>query len=230
MSDMEKGYEFLVDSREKEAIVKSIVKRKGIPHRVTALAAGDFALRNLNVKPVKTVVGIERKSIQDFVQSVQSRRIFDQCNRLSYLYDISYLMISGNIADYMAKMHGMKFKVNTNVIYGTIASLTVKGGIHILWFPDDVTLIDVAYRICEKISEGKYQMGLKSKPKYLEYSPKRVLMTVPGVTSRIADGLLSKFGSLKVIACTSATSLTVVPGVGEALAKKIKVLFEKEYK
>ena len=227
---MEKGYEFLVDSREKERIVKAIVKRRGIPHRVTALAAGDFALRNLNIRPVRTVVGIERKSIQDFVQSVQSRRIFEQCNKLDYLYDISYLMISGNIADYMAKMQGMKFKVNTNVIYGTIASLSVKSSINILWLPDDVTLVDIAYRICEKISEGKYQMGLKSKPKYLGYSPKAVLITVPGVTSGIADRLLSKFGSLKVIACTEETRLTVVPGVGDAMAKKIKYLFEKKYK
>ena len=225
---MEKGFEFLVDSREKEKI-KGIVIRKGISHRVTALASGDFALRKLS-SPVETIIGIERKSVQDLVQSIQSKRLFDQCDRMGRNYKIAMLFISGDVSDYLAKMHGMHLSVNTNVIYGTVASLMVRGGIQVAWFPDDVTLIDVAYRVCEKVSEGKWEQGIKARPKYLEYSPKRILMRVPGVTSDISDRILKKYGSLRVIACTEPDKMTSVTGMGDKMAKRIYDLFNKEFK
>jgi len=226
---MEKGYEFLVDSREKKELTLSILKRKEIPHRVTALAAGDFALRNLNVKPVKTVVGIERKSIPDLMHSIQSKRIFEQCKRLVDLYEIPYLMISGSTADYLQRMDDIKLKVNLNVIYGTLASLSVKGGVQVMWFPDDVTLVEVAYRICTKVSEGKYMQGLGKKPKYLTFTPKNTLMNIPGVSSRIADDLLNRFGTLKSIAIADAEELQLVNGVGDKLAGSIRRLFDREH-
>jgi len=226
---MEKGYEFLVDSREKKDIIKAIVKKKNIKHRVTALAAGDFVLRKLS-KPVESIVGIERKAIPDLVQSIQSQRLFNQCAKLKRNYKICYLMISGDLNSYLAKMHEMKLKVNINVIYGTIASVSVRGEIQVMWFPNDSTLVDVAYRICEKVSEGKYGMGIDSRPKYLMFSPKRVLMSVPGVSSKIADKLLGRFGSLKTIANTELPKLTAVDGVGDKMAEKIYSLFNKESK
>ena len=227
---MQRGYEFLVDSREKKEVSLHILKRKGIPHRITALAAGDFALRNLNVKPVKTIVGIERKAIPDLMQSIQSQRLFEQCRRLVDLYEIPYLMISGNIGDYSARMDKSELRVNTNVIYGTIASLSVKGRIQVMWFPDDVTLIDVAYRICEKVSEGKYMQGLGKKPKYLTFTPKNALMNIPGISSRIADDLLREFVTLKNVANTDKNILTRVNGVGDKAAERIRKLFDREHK
>lgn len=224
---MEKGYEFLVDSREKEKIVKAIVQRKGIPHRITALAAGDFALRK-TTPPVETIVGIERKSVQDLVQSIQSQRLFNQCERMTRRYRIPMLFISGSIADYLQRMGQMKLRVNTNVIYGSISSLMVRGGIQVAWFPDDVTLVDVAYRVCVKVSEGKYGTGLDNRPKYLGYSPKQVLMQVPGVNSTVADRMLAKFGSLRVIAVTNVNRLSSVDGIGDKTAEKIHKLFNKD--
>ena len=225
---MEKGYEFLVDSREKEKI-KGIVIRKGLPHRVTALGSGDFALRRLT-PPVETIIGIERKSVQDLVQSIQSKRLFDQCDRMVKSYQIPMLFISGDVSDYLVKMQGMHMTINTNVIYGSVASLMVRGEIQVAWFPDDVTLIDVAYRVCEKVSEGKYGMGIKARPKYLEFSPQRVLMKVPGLTSTIADRILKKYVTLKVVANLDLEKLSSIDGVGEKMAGKIYELFNKEWK
>ena len=226
---MEKGFEFLVDSREKKEITMSILKRRNIPHRVTALNAGDFVLRDLNQKPVKSIVGIERKAIPDLMQSIQSKRLFEQCKRLTDLYEIPMLMISGNMGDYMARMDKIGMKVNTNVTYGTIASLSVRGGIQVMWFPDDVTLIEVAYRICEKVSEGKYLKGINPKAKYLTFTPKNMLTSIPGITNRKADEMLRKMSSLKGVANATKEQLTRVNGIGDGMADKILKLFNKEY-
>ena len=227
---MEKGFEFLVDSREKKEITMTILQRRGIEHRVTALTAGDFALRDLNQKPVKTIVGIERKSIADLMQSIQSKRLFVQCKRMVDLYEIPMLMISGNMADYMQRMDKIGMKVNTNVTYGTISSLAVRGGIQVMWFPDDVTLIEVAYRICEKVSEGKHLKGINPRKKYLTFQPRNVLAEVPGINFKKADALLKEFGSLKNIANAEKESLTKVHGIGDGMADKIRKLFDKEHK
>jgi ERCC4-type nuclease len=226
---MEKGFEFLVDSREKKELTLAIVERKGIPHRVTALTAGDFALRDLNCKPVRTIVGIERKAIPDLMGSIQSQRIFEQCKRLVDLYDIPYLMISGDIGDYLRRMDKIHLKTNINVIYGTIASLSVKGGIQVMWFPDDVTLIDVAYRICEKVSEGKYDQGFRKKEKYLNFTARNILSGVPGITPSLAGDLLKTFGDLKGVANAPKDDLTKVKGVGDSMADKIITLFNTKY-
>ena len=99
-----------------------------------------------------------------------------------------------------------------------------------MWFPDDNTLVDVAYRICEKVSEGKYGLGVQHKPKYLDFSAKKALTSVPGVSSKIAGELLSEFKTLKNIANADKAKLTKVDGIGDKMAEKIIMLFEKEYK
>jgi len=207
----------------------SILQRRNIPHRVTALTAGDFVLRDLNQKPVKSIVGIERKSIADLMQSIQSKRLFTQCKVLSEIYEIPMLMISGNMADYMQRMDKIGMKVNPNVTYGTIASLSVRGGIQVMWFPDDVTLIEVAYRICEKVSEGKYMKGVNPKAKYLTYTAKNLLSGIPGITQKMAMDLLEEFGSLKNVANAEVDHMTRIPKIGDGKAQQIRRLFDKKY-
>lgn len=226
MEPMAKGYEFLVDSREKFGKTKEIVKRKGIPHRIDALNA-DFVLRHMGTT-MEDVVGIERKSISDLVQSIQSKRIFDQITKLKHSHKICFLFISGSLEEYESKMTFMNFHLNKAVIYGSIASMIVRDRLMVCWFPNDNALVEMAYRICRKISEGKWGEERIMEPKYEMYDPLRVIqMHIPGLSPEKARGLFKQFGTLAGMAHAEVAQLQCVNGIGPETATLIYQLFHK---
>lgn len=218
--EIEKGYEFLVDTREKPAFTKKvdeIVGKRDVKWRRTTLDA-DLVLRRVRPIPVEDVVGIERKAIADLVGSVQSGRIFKQIDRMKSLFPIRYLVISGSVHEYMAKMRFRKFHINMAPVYGALASFTVKERVNILWFPDDNTLIDVMYRICTKISEGKYDSKREMGGKWEGFTPVNALVLVPGVTSSRSAALLNHFGSIRGLCLATEEELMEIDGIGRKTA------------
>lgn len=214
-----KGYQFLVDSREKMKI-KSQVKRMGIPHDVTALNS-DFVLRRWD-KPVEDIVGIERKAVNDLVQSIQTKRIFNQVAKLKRSHKYCFLMITGSLAEHEARMRSMKLKVNRPVIMGTLASLIVRDGINVSWWPSDSILIEMAYRVCVKVSEGKWKQERSMEPKYEMYDPVSMLnMHVPMVSRDRAKKLLKHFGNIANMGQATVSQIAVVPGIGTETATLI---------
>jgi ERCC4-type nuclease len=224
---VEPGFEFLVDSREKDKFIQ-LVNLAKIPYRVTALNA-DLVLRR-NTRPASEVVGIERKAINDLVQSIQSKRIFDQIKRLKATHEIPFLMISGSLEELEWKFkQELNMTIQPSVVYGSIASIIVRERVNVMWFPNDRTLIDVAYRICTKISEGKWGEERMLAAKYEVYNPiKMLVMHIPGMTTVKAKRLLEKFGTMKGIALADQKQLESVEGVGPELAKLVVGIFERK--
>jgi len=216
-------WEMLLDSREKPKF-KQLVRKKYPTFRETALDA-DLVLRQITT-PVQDVVGIERKVIGDLVQSIQTQRFFSQLKKLKHHFKIPMLMIVGDLTDYKTKMwQSMKLSINDSVIYGSIASAVVREHIHVMWFPDDHSLIEVVYRILKKVTEGKYGEERRIQPKLAEYDPIKVLMHVPGITQSISKNIFRKYRSLDVISQLSIDQLKTVDGVGQHKAHLIWKLF-----
>ncbi len=198
-----------------------------IPHDVIALTSADYALRQL--KPFQDLVGIERKTVQDLVQSIASQRLFVQVDKLTKNYNIPILAISGDLNQVRSLMRKMGFRINESVIMGTIASLIVRQGFQVLWVPDDRTLIDIAYRICSKVSEGKHKLPPRRGTKRDLMKQDLFLERFPGITLPIAKKMLKRFGSLRNIANATADQLTIVDNVGDSKAKLIESFFTEEY-
>jgi len=222
---MEKGYEFLVDTREKKPFrdkVTRIVGKEDVKWRLTTLDT-DLVLRRVRPKPTEDIVGFERKSVSDLVNSVQSGRIFKQVARQKKLFRINFLVISGSVQEFQRQLQFKRKNLHVNMapIYGALASFAVKERIHVMWFPDDSTLIDVVYRICTKISEGKYDAERELSSKYQMCVPSRSLSIVPGVTETTATSLLNTFGSLRGICLATEEELQLVDGIGPKVAKDL---------
>jgi ERCC4-type nuclease len=210
VTPMPKGYKFMLDSREKDKM-KELVKRKGIIHEIDALNA-DFVLRKSG-EVMQDIVGIERKAVADLVQSIQSKRIFDQIPKLKHNHKICFLFISGSLEDHEAKLQYMNMTLHKPVIYGSLASMIVRDRLNVMWFPNDNALVEMAYRICVKIAEGKWGEERSLEPKYEMYDPLKVLRShVPGVSLEKAKLLMTTFGNLKGVAMAELTQLQVVLG------------------
>ncbi len=231
------GYEFLVDSREK-ATVKNRVAAHGIQFRETALDA-DFVLRMLRPE-VKDIAGFERKAVADLVQSIGQRyktkghyqpRLFEQARRMSKLFDTSFLVISGDLDKHKEQLFFKtrgRFKIHDNVIWGSLASLAIRYNIQVAWLPDDDALIEFVHRACVKISEGKLNMA-KEVPKYTRFSAQGMLAMFPGITSKIAERMLKKLGSLRSVATAKTEELEKVDGIGPVTADTVNKFFRKKH-
>jgi len=231
------GWEFLVDSREKRPF-KDRVKAHGITYRETALDA-DFVLRRLRPE-VKDEVGFERKAVADLVQSIGQKskkgfhyqpRLFEQARRMSKLFDVRVLVISGDLNAYKTNLYfktGRRFHVHESVIWGSLSSVFVRYGVNVVWLPDDDALIEFVYRTCVKVSEGKLGLS-KDPPKYMKYDAKQMLATIPGITHRVAGEMLKKFITLRGVATARAKELETIDGIGPVTADSINKFFRKKY-
>jgi len=203
----------IVDSREPKKIIE-ICKESKIPFEVQALKTGDFAMGNIR---------IERKSIGDFVNCIQSKRFNEQCNRL-FAFPIGYILISGSLTKLQKEFKHLKLQLNVNSVEGMIASLAVRYGFSIIWLSNDKMLVNVAYRMCKKLDEGKYLL-----PKIVIAKRARLkvsfLTNVRGVTPKTAEKLLNTFKTIQSVANAKKEELLDVPGVGETVANNIIKFF-----
>jgi len=218
---MSDEYEIAMDSREK-SFVFAIADRRKLDYTKMALQCGDFALRKKEKDGhSEWLVGIERKRVQDLVNSIQSRRIFKQTEMMTRHYPLRILLIVGRLDDVILRMAKMKMKVNTSVIYGSLASIMVRNNFHILWVETDDQAIELVKRIFEKIKEGKYGKQQLARTK-AELTPVDILTEfIPGVTRNTAKKLLDRFVSLHGVAEADHKQLVSVNGVGPVTARTI---------
>lgn len=227
---MANRYEILIDSREKYILKMKVKSEWKLPYIECPLGCGDLALRYAPVGgKTRYIAGAERKAMNDLIQSIGQKRIFDQVKRMTEFYDINFLCVVGSL-DEMIRMLKDKvgIQINPERVYGTLASITVRNKFHLMWFPDEKSLFTVMYKIFVKISEEKYGEPLRLSPKFAKFNATSTLSDhVPGVTKKIARRLLAKFGSLRGIAIAQPKNLSTVDGVGNSTAKLIHRLLNE---
>lgn len=214
-----KDIRLLVDTREPKKIFR-LLELEGIPHTRYKLDVGDIHYKH---------VTIERKTLNDFLQSIKGtdgtgyKRIYSQMIRMSQL-PIPILMISGtldalqkNIEDHLHK------KVNVKVVFGMAASIYVRFSIPTIWVMNDRELVQIAYRICKKVEEGKWQKGYHTQRKRIRHKDRRVeiLRNVYRISENQAKALLRLFGGVKQTFKAKYKRIQLADGIGEVTAKKI---------
>jgi ERCC4-type nuclease len=222
---MATSFTFVVDTREPEKLRdKAAEEYSNVSFE--ALPSGDFACRKNNI----LIVGIERKELKDAVGSLKNKqksdpsgppRLFEQITRLRADYPVAFLILEGDIDSLYGfyKRFGLHF--NESALWGAIASIAVRENVHILWTPRMSKTIDVAYRICTKMAEEKYQLPKRWKPKALN-APDDLLELIPGVDKDISKSLLKKYKSIERISSLSLKELKEMDGIGQVTAKNIK--------
>jgi ERCC4-type nuclease len=213
-------FEFVMDTREKDTAKKKALEM--YPEVIfEALSSGDFAGRTGG----QFLVGAERKELKDFVGSTKTKnkdkqpRIFDQMIRLRQDYPIAFLILEGDFDSLYGfyKKFGLHF--NEPSFWGTVTSIAVRDNVHILWSPRLSKTIDMAYRVCEKIAEGKYRMPKQWKPKDTNNALDLLSLVI---SEDIAKKLLNKYNSIQSISSLSLKELQSNDGIGPSLAKRLK--------
>jgi Fanconi anemia group M protein len=170
-------------------------------------------------------VVIERKSVNDFIQSITDKRLFKQLKEMKDNFEKPILIIEG-----AESLYGT---LQPNIIRGALAAITVDMSIPIIWTKDIAETAGIIYWIArrEQLME-KREIVLRNKkvPKSIEEKQEYLISSLPDVSVVRAKALLKHFKSPANVFNASEEELRKVKGIGKGIAKKIKKVVEKKYK
>ena len=213
--------EIIVDTREKKPTYSFLTER--FPEHTfkwQKLDEGDFDSGS---------VLVERKTIADLYGSIMGNgkapgRLPSQLSRLSTHDDkILFVLITGSIDDYVEQMRNeFGVTIMPDIIVGTIASISCRERIHIMWIQDHYDGLVEMVRFMQGVEEGKYMVPSKREPDNL-------MARYLGVTIREMKELKMRFGSLQNMMNASEKDLQKVHGIGKAKSAKIKDLLTRTW-
>lgn len=208
----------VVDHREYRSIVARRLAKLSINIISKQLEVGDYV--------VSSRIGVERKYVDDFLNSLLNGQLFSQLQRLRDAYARPMLIIEG-------KGLFTKRNINHKAIYGSLVSIIVDFGIPVLSTSDENETADLLFVMAKREQrQGKKSVALRgSKPSFSVSERQRFIVEgLPNVSSVMAKRLLSHFGSIHAIATASEKDLQEVKGVGKQTAKSIYDIINQEYK
>lgn len=206
-----------VDVREEQSGIPGMLESLGVIVIRGQLQAGDYVL------PGDTV--IERKTAQDFLNSLFDGRLFDQVSRLSEAYSNVIILVEGEINELRRAQNRAK------QVYSALATLTIDYDVKIVSSPsprDSALIIEaLARRIVE--GHGAFKIVIHKKPKLSTIREWQLYIagSLPGVGPILAERLLEKFKSLEALFTASTSELKKI--LGEKKAEKIKAIIKTPY-
>jgi ERCC4-type nuclease len=220
----------IIDSREdaKHPEFKSMLTREGLRVAVQALQAGDFLLL---APPGKQSILVERKSVDDFANSIRDNRVWEQSRLLKEAARVDghkpLILIEGSLED-LEVYRDWRIQSVLRVLDTIILELEIP----VLFTPSKEATI--AWIVAKSKSLGKTEekrvvrMRVERKPMSIE---ERILYVAEGLVGpTIARRLLQRFKTLRSIANASIYELMSVEGVGEKRAQEIYALFNTEWR
>lgn len=196
----------VVDSNEPEDIPDRL-RELGVEIEVRKITPGDYVLGP---------IGIERKALLDFFNSMVRKRLFEQVQRLREAYPQPLLILEGDLAEISTFKH-------PQAILGALLSVEVSERVPVLTTADkDQTalLLSVLWKRQEK---GAADYGLRHKPKAMTLGQRQRFLVegLPSIGETLARNLLERFGSVRAVFAAPHADLKKVPKIGDAKAAEI---------
>lgn len=201
----------IADNREKSSGLPNLLSVKGIDVKMHQLSVGDYIIDNDII--------IERKTNIDFVQSIITGRLFNQCARLRKTGMIPLIIVEGNPFE---TRHNLK----PEAIKGALLAVSLSWQIPIIRSSgkeDTVRLIIMAAK--QQINPPTFIHRTGKKPKKVQRQQHYFIESMPGVGHELAQRLLTHFSTIKKIVTANVSSLEKVEGIGKMKATKLYEFF-----
>jgi len=195
------------DHREMPSGIPDLLMEHGISVSVEQLKTGDYTVNNEII--------IERKSAEDFVQSLLSGRLFGQCERLCKSGMRPYILLEGNPCL-------TEHQIDNRAVKGALISVITSWQIPVIQSENQQDSASVMIMLFNQMLKRNYLL------RYSNYKPKkeanhklRFIQGLPKVGSVMALRLLEKYGSIRNIINADEKSLLQTDGIGKKTAKII---------
>ncbi len=210
----ESKVEIIADDRENR-IAKEF-SRKDIDVAKKRLEVADFVLSE--------DVAVERKTSQDFVDSIVDNRLFDQLQDLNSYSDPIILIEGGNIYS--------KRNVSEDAIRGALSSVILDYNIPIIWSQGVDDTVEILIQIAQKEQEdNEKEIAVRgnSSGKTMQQRKEFIVAGLPGINTKIARRLLREFKNVRNIFEATNEELQSIDGLGPKKAESITSMLDEPY-
>lgn len=208
----------IIDRRERD-VLRNLDPGKALLEE-RQLETGDFILSDR--------VGVERKRIGDFLQSIIDQRLFRQLENLARSFERPLLVLEGNPESLY-----LERDIHENTIRGVLASIAIDYKIPIIWTQNSRETAEQLYWIANReqiIEKRDIQVRSSKRPKSLKEQQEYLVSGLPGINSKRARKLLEKFKTPEKVFKASDKQLMALDGFGDKTVKKMKGILKGKYK
>lgn len=186
-----------------------------VPFTLMKITPGDYVVGE---------VGVERKTIGDFFNSMVKKRLFDQVVRLRSCYPMSVVIVEGDLND-------ITHYRNPAAFWGAFLAIVMDENVSVLFSPTKMETARILRTIWRRQEVGPGSYGLRHKPKMLTTEERQVFMIqgFPSVGDALSKSLLEKFGSVRHVMMASKSDLMKVPKIGEKKAENMVRILDEAY-
>ncbi len=216
----------IVDTRERRSRIIVDLAKKGFDTQVKQLEVADFILKTRDQQGNVHALGIEKKTQEDFLNSMMDKRILRQLLELKRNFTKQLLIIEGDQNIYTLR------NIHPNAIRGMLASIAIDFQIPVVYTKttkDTASLLSVIAKRLEKPARH-YSLIPKRKSASLKEQQEYLIEALPGVGPTLAKALLKKFKTVRNVFSASELELRKIDKMGEKKAEKIIDAINHEYK
>ena len=171
-------------------------------------------------------LAIERKTGNDFLNSIIDKRILTQLIALKENFPLQLLILETDRNLYSLR------DFHPNSIRGMLSSIAIDYQIPILYTKNYRDTAAYLALIAKRLEKPKRHISLvsKRKPLTLKEQQEYLIEGLPGIGSSLAKSLLSKFKSVKNVINAKEDKLRKVEKIGDKKSKVIREVLDSEYK
>ncbi|HIK03025.1 TPA: DEAD/DEAH box helicase family protein [archaeon] len=205
------------DVRESGSGILRELDGLGIEVRMKQLDIADFQLSDR--------VGVERKTCEDFLQSLIDGRLLAQAKNLVENFRKPLFIVEGE------SLYGLR-NIHPNAIKGALVAIKIDFGIPIIYTKDAKETSEFLATIAKReqldkkreivLREGKRVMSLPEMQQF-------VVESLPMVGPGLAKKLLEYFGCVEAVFKASEAELQKVENVGEIKAKEMRKIIASKF-
>jgi ERCC4-type nuclease len=215
-----------VDSREaaEHPSLVSFLSQHVLVEEVV-LECGDFLL---TADPSKRPLLVERKTVPDFLNSLRSKRLFDQ---------LVGLCAQKELMDVIILLEGNLWQVEKFRKWPIASLVREMDSIELVWKVPILPVLNQRWTAVWLVSKAKEldqpyvkrEFAMRSVPRHLTLQ-ERQLYVMEGVGGRaVARALLEKFGSIEGVVRASEEELKIKGLIGEKKAKEIYAILHAPF-
>ncbi len=215
----------IVDHRENREIVKELYKQ-GIDVEIKTLNSADFVMQIKDVNNNVKDLGIERKTLRDFLNSIIDKRILNQLIVMKEHFPLQLLIIEGEENIYAIR------DFHPNSIRGILSSIAIDYQVPMIQtknYRDTAAYLALIARRLEK-PRRSISLLIKRKPLTLKEQQEYIIESLPGIGPNLAKSLLNKFKNVKNVMNAKEDKLQKVDKIGDKKSKLIREILDSEYK
>jgi len=193
--------------------IREALTRYGAKVQIRPLPVGDYH--------VGDSVGIERKTVSDFMSSMYSGRLGSQISSMAKCYDNPLLLVEGR-----PELQRIRFNIKS--YYGYMCSLLLSKVISVIQTPNAQTSALVIHLIARRTSRPRRTpRGVRTRVvKSDDEAIANILSSFPGIGPVLSLRLLRRFGSIRDLLSATESEISCVEGVGKRKARTILRLCE----